>query len=150
MHPQHTLGLVRRHASTPLMKQACVNEAPGYVVAQCSSSSLHSAVAASVTAPKKRRGNSACQGSRVRTSASVAQRGGARAGPAWRTTTRLPKPTVPPPLHSSTEPRKSKKKVCISRESNTGLAEVALGFGSNLRMATANFTTKPLKRCRRA
>jgi hypothetical protein len=35
------------------------------------------------------------------------------------------------------------KETCISRESNTGLAEAALGKSQ---MATANFTTKPLKR----
>jgi hypothetical protein len=35
------------------------------------------------------------------------------------------------------------KETCISRESNTGLAEAALSI---TQMATANFTTKPLKR----
>jgi hypothetical protein len=123
MHPGHTLGLVRRHAWTPLMKQACVNEAPGYAVAQCSSSSLHIAVAASVTAPKNDG-----PASRVRGQGSarpLAWRNVAVHEPdfCWRTTIRLSKPTVPPLaafLNSSTHEQKIN---CISRESNTGLAE---------------------------
>jgi hypothetical protein len=63
----------------------------------------------------------------------------------WRTTIRLSKPTVPPLaafLNSSTHEQKIN---CISRESNTGLAETVR---SKERLATANFTTKPLKRSR--